>query len=161
VRYNKKPIEIGRLQRYAMERGINGQGYRPAPSTQAAGITVACVGGGPASLACAAELSRHGAAVTIFDNRPLAGGLNTYGVAEYKLRPEDSLQEVEMIRAMGVEFRCEEVGTSVSLPDLEKQFEFVFIGVGLGAMERMRIPGEQLPGVLDALRFIACYKTTP
>jgi glutamate synthase (NADPH/NADH) small chain len=104
-------------------------------------------------------LRKHGVGVTIFDNRPLPGGLNTYGVAEYKLRPEVSLKEVEMIRAMGVEFRCAEVGTSVSLGDIEKEFDFVFIGVGLGAMERMGIPGEQLPGVIDALRFIERYKT--
>jgi len=71
--------------------------------------------------------------------------LNTYGIAEYKLRAEDSLKEVEMIRGMGVEFRCAEVGTSVLLADIEKEFDYVFIGVGLGAMERMGIPGEQLP----------------
>ena len=66
---------------------------------------VACIGAGPASLACAAELRRRGFAVTIFDRNPLAGGLNTYGIAEYKLRPADSLKEVELVRTMGVEFR--------------------------------------------------------
>jgi glutamate synthase (NADPH/NADH) small chain len=97
----------------------------------------------------------------VFDNRPLPGGLNTYGVAEYKLRPDAALREVEMIRAMGVEFRQAEVGSVVSLADLEKQFDFVFIGVGLGAMERLGIPGDHLPGVIDALRFIERYKTQP
>jgi glutamate synthase (NADPH/NADH) small chain len=161
LRYNKKPIEIGRLQRYAMDRFYAGgaglqdsaaQAWRPA-------LRVACIGGGPASLACAAELRRHGVAVTIFDNRPLPGGLNTYGVAEYKLRPSDSLREVEMVRGMGVEFRQAEVGGAVSLDALEKDFDFIFVGVGLGAMERLGIPGDQLPGVIDALRFIERYKT--
>ena len=68
-------------------------------------LRVACIGGGPASLACAAELCRQGAQATIIERRPLPGGLNTYGVAEYKLRATDSLREVEMIRRMGVEFR--------------------------------------------------------
>ena len=122
-------------------------------------VKVACIGGGPASLACAAELRRHGAGVTVFDNRPLPGGLNTYGVAEYKLRPADSLREVEMVRAMGVEFRQAEVGAAISLEQLESEFDFIFIGVGLGAMERLGIPGEHLPGVIDALRFIERYKT--
>jgi dihydropyrimidine dehydrogenase (NAD+) subunit PreT len=161
LRYNKKPIEIGRLQRYAMESGV---GLRPALVGQAfslPNLKVACIGGGPASLACAAELRKHGASVTVFDNRPLPGGLNTYGVAEYKLRPEDSLKEVEMIRAMGVEFRCAEVGRSPSLEEIEKAFDFIFIGVGLGSMERLGIPGEDLPGVIDALRFIERYKTLP
>jgi len=159
-RYNKKPIEIGRLQRYAMDAFYAAGKPLPVPAAPAA-ITVACVGGGPASLACAAELRRRGAAVTIFDNRPLPGGLNTYGVAEYKLRPSDSLREVEMIRRMGVEFVKSEVGADISLADLERRFDYIFIGVGLGAMERLGIPGEELPGVIDALRFIERYKTMP
>jgi len=160
--YNKKPIEIGRLQRYAMD-AFYAAGAKLAPVTgeRGAGLKVACVGGGPASLACAAELRRQGAEVTIFDNRPLPGGLNTYGVAEYKLRPTDSLREVELVRAMGVEFRQAEVGSAVPLVQLERDFNFVFIGVGLGAMERLGIPGDQLPGVIDALRFIERYKTQP
>lgn len=158
-RYNKKPIEIGRLQRFAMDRF-----YQSGPkiATKADGNgRVACIGGGPASLACAAELRRHGIAVTIYDNRPLPGGLNTYGVAEYKLRPSDSLREVELVRSMGVEFRHDEVGVTVSVEDLEREYSFVFIGVGLGAMERLGIPGEDLHGVIDALRFIERYKTLP
>jgi glutamate synthase (NADPH/NADH) small chain len=98
-------------------------------------------------------------AVTVFDDRPLPGGLNTYGVAEYKLRASDSLREVDLIRSMGVEFRKAEVGTTVSLDDLEKEFDLVFIGMGLGAMERLGIPGEERAEVIDALRFIAHYKT--
>jgi glutamate synthase (NADPH/NADH) small chain len=158
--YNKKPIEIARLQRYAMEMG---QAFYACPSqaVRSSPLKVACIGGGPASLSCAAELARHGASVTIFDNRPLPGGLNTYGVAEYKLRPDDSLREVAMIRALGVEFRQAEVGAHISLTDLERDFDFLFIGVGLGAMERLGIPGDQLPGVIDALRFIERYKTQP
>ncbi len=139
--YNKKPIEIGRLQRHAMDWFYT----RPFPHLQAAPSKphkVACIGGGPASL-------------------PLPGGLNTYGVAEYKLRPSDSLREVEFVRSLGVEFRQAQVGNSVSLDDLEKEFELIFIGVGLGAMERLGIPGEDLPGVIDALSFIARYKTLP
>jgi glutamate synthase (NADPH/NADH) small chain len=157
-RYNKQPIEIGRLQRYAME---NAKGVVLPPRALPASFTVACVGGGPASLSCAAELRRHGAGVTVFDNRPLPGGLNTYGVAEYKLRPSDSLREVEMVRSMGVEFRQAAVGSAVSLDRLEREFDFIFIGVGLGAMERLGLPGDHLPGVIDALRFIERYKTQP
>ena len=119
------------------------------------------MGGGPASLACAAELRRRGYAVAVFDDRPLPGGLNTYGVAEYKLRPQDSLREVKMIRALGVEFRRALVGEAVSLDELEKEFTLIFLGMGLGAMNRLGIPGESLPGVVDALRFIERYKTAP
>jgi glutamate synthase (NADPH/NADH) small chain len=97
--------------------------------------------------------------VSVFDNRSLPGGLATYGIAEYKLRPSDSLREVEMIRAMGVEFHCAEVGSDVSLDELEQKFSAIFLGMGLGAMHRMGIPGEDVPGVIDALHFIERYKT--
>jgi glutamate synthase (NADPH/NADH) small chain len=164
LRFNKKPIEIGRLQRFAMD-AFYARGARLAAGEEAPG-KVACIGGGPASLSCAAELRRHGVSVTVFDNRPLPGGLNTYGVAEYKLRPSDSLREVELVLGMGVEFRQAEVGGAAAgiggdilLDDLEKDFDFIFVGVGLGAMERLGIPGDQLPGVIDALRFIERYKT--
>ncbi len=164
VRENHKPIEIGRLQRFAMDRFYE-NGGKGTPWHSAAPIThtqkVACIGGGPASLACAAELRRRGFAVTVFDNRPLPGGLNTYGVAEYKLRPQDSLKEVEMIRSLGVEFRQAMVGESVSVEEIEAEFELIFLGLGLGTMERLGIPGEQLLGVIDALRFIERYKTAP
>ena len=159
-RYNRKPIEIGLLQRFAMDRFYEG-GARPGAGAIAPSRAgrVACIGGGPASLACAAELRRHGHAVTVFDNRPLPGGLNTYGVAEYKLRPTDSLREVEFVRSLGVDLQQADIGDAIPVEQLERDFDFVFIGVGLGSMERLGIPGEDSPGVIDALRFIERYKT--
>ena len=162
-RYNQQPIEIGLLQRHAMDLFYAGGGKLSTKDTgdKIAGATVACIGGGPASLACAAELARRGYGVTVFDNRPLPGGLNTYGVAEYKLRPTDSLKEVELVRSLGVEFRQAEVGTAVSLEDLERDFSLIFLGLGLGAMQKLGIKGEEAAGVMDALRFIERYKTSP
>jgi dihydropyrimidine dehydrogenase (NAD+) subunit PreT len=159
LKYNQKPIEIGRLQRYAMEWYYGSS--RALPAAAATAGRVACAGGGPASLACAAELRRRGYAVTVFDDRPLPGGLNTYGIAEYKLRPSDALREVELVRSMGVEFRQGRVGRDVSLDALENESDLIFLGIGLGAMERLGIPGEDLTGVIDALRFIERYKTAP
>ncbi|MFI5368476.1 MAG: FAD-dependent oxidoreductase, partial [Spirochaetia bacterium] len=157
-RYNKKPIEIGRLQRFAME-DFHEKRKPGAPVPVRHAEKIACIGGGPASIACAAELRQQGFAVTVFDNRPLPGGLATYGVAEYKLRPSDSLREVEMVRDMGVEFRRAEVGKDVPLDALEREYAFVFLGMGLGAMDMLGIPGEDTRGVIDALRFIERYKT--
>jgi glutamate synthase (NADPH/NADH) small chain len=86
--------------------------------------------------------------------------LNTYGVAEYKLRPVDSLREVELVRSLGVEFRFGvTVGAEISLPDLEREYTAIFLAIGLGPTEPMNLPGEDLVGVVDALRFIADYKT--
>jgi dihydropyrimidine dehydrogenase (NAD+) subunit PreT len=151
---HRQPIEIGRLQRHSMDWF-----YAHSPSLPVAtdrGKKIACIGGGPASLACAAELRRRGFAVTIFDKNEMAGGLNTYGIAEYKLRPADSLQEVGLIRSMGVVF---ELGADADLEKIDREFDAVFLGVGLGPTHRLGIPGEELHGVIDALRFIADYKT--
>jgi dihydropyrimidine dehydrogenase (NAD+) subunit PreT len=159
-RYNKQPIQIGLLQRHAMDRFLSNGAVPPARTAAKHKEKIACIGAGPASLACAAELSLRGFPVTVFDGRELPGGLNTYGVAEYKLRPDDSLREIEMIRSLGVEFRfSHEVNSESSLADLEKEFSILFIGTGLGAMHRLNIPGEDLPGVIDALEFIEGYKT--
>jgi len=159
-RYNKQPIEIGRLQRRAMDSFFaNGAKLAWAPPGER-GAKVACIGAGPASLACAAELRKHGYGVTIFESRPLPGGLNTYGVAEYKLRAADSLREVELVKSLGVEFRFGvTVGGEIKLEELEREYAAIFLAMGLGPTEPMNLPGDDLIGVVDALRFIADYKT--
>jgi dihydropyrimidine dehydrogenase (NAD+) subunit PreT len=159
-RYNKQPIEIGRLQRHAMDSFYSNGAKLPFTPAADRGVKVACIGAGPASLACAVELRRRGYGVTIFESRPLAGGLNTYGVAEYKLRPADSLREVELVKSLGVEFRFGvNVGGDVAMEDLERDYAAIFLAVGLGPTVPMHLPGEELEGVVDALRFIADYKT--
>jgi dihydropyrimidine dehydrogenase (NAD+) subunit PreT len=160
VRQNRKPIQIGQLQRRAMD-AFYARGETPQVAAEGERkLRVACIGAGPASLACAAELRKQGASATIFEKRELPGGLNTYGVAEYKLRAADSVREVEMIRRMGVEFRCGvEVGTAAALEAIEKEFDLIFLGVGLGAMQRLGVPGEDSEAVMNALELIAAYKT--
>ncbi len=156
---NKKPITIGLLQRHAMDYFYENHGRLPQASVAVA-KRVACIGAGPASLACAAELRRHGFAVTIFDKRSLPGGLNTYGVAQYKFTPRDSAREVELIRSAGVEMRNNvEVGATLPLAQVENEYDAIFIGVGLGSTQPLSIPGETLRGVYTALDFIAAYKT--
>jgi glutamate synthase (NADPH/NADH) small chain len=160
VRQNRKPIQIALLQRHAMDAFWTSGETPPAKAAGARKLRVACIGGGPASLACAAEICRQGASATIIEKRELPGGLNTYGVAEYKLRAADSVREVEMIRKLGVEFRCGvDVGSEAALEALEKEFDMIFLGVGLGAMQRLGIPGEDADGVMNALELIAAYKT--
>ena len=158
-RYNEQPIEIGRLQRHAMEYFHESGERLPLKSTRQREEKIACIGAGPASVACAAELRQHGLQVTVFDKMPLAGGLNTYGVAEYKLRSAESLREVELIRSLGVEFDVRDIASEADLDLLEREFENIFLGVGLGAMRKLGIPGEDHPKVVDALKFIARYKT--
>jgi dihydropyrimidine dehydrogenase (NAD+) subunit PreT len=160
VRQNRKPIQIALLQRHAMDAFWASGDTPPAKPAVSKKLRVACIGAGPASLACAAELCRQGASATIIERRELPGGLNTYGVAEYKLRAADSVREVEMIRKLGVAFRCGvDVSSAAALEALEKDFDLIFLGVGLGAMQRLGIPGEDCDGVMNALELIAAYKT--
>jgi glutamate synthase (NADPH/NADH) small chain len=155
---HETPIRIGRLQRHAMDYFYAHDGKLPAPAATSP-KRVACIGAGPASLACAAELRMRGFAVTIFDKHPMAGGLITYGVAQYKFTPEDTHHEIELVRALGVEFRNRvEIGRDIAIADLERDYDAMFLGVGLGATLRLDIPGEQLSGVHNALDFIAAYK---
>jgi len=158
-RYNKQPIEIGRLQRFAMD-ALHASGD-PLPFTPGndTGKQVALIGGGPASLACAAELRRRGVRAEIFDTRPLPGGLNTYGIAEYKLPLAESLREIDMLAQLGVEFHFDTMVDAAKLAELEANYDAVFLGVGLGAIHRLGIAGEDLEGVTNALDFIAGYKS--
>jgi glutamate synthase (NADPH/NADH) small chain len=161
VEKGEEAIEIGRLQRYAVDHVLDRNislFHAGAPN----GRRVACIGSGPASLACAAMMARKGYAVTIFDRAALPGGLSTYGIAAYKTRVADSLREVEMVKSLGVEFRQQvEIGRDVSFEQLEKEYDAIFIGVGLGETWAMDIPGEDLEGVCGAMEFIERTKVLP
>ena len=104
------PIKIGRLQRYATDHVHEKQITVLKPPAQKSGKRVAIIGGGPAGLGCAAELAQLGHEVVIFERKPEAGGLNTYGIAYYKMKPAVSLEEVELVKSLGVEFRCRRRG---------------------------------------------------
>jgi glutamate synthase (NADPH/NADH) small chain len=110
-------------------------------------------------LACAAELRRHGIRAEIFDARPLPGGLNTYGVAEYKLPLAESLREIDLLAQLGVVFNFNVTVDVKMLSDLEALHDAIFLGVGLGAIHQLGVSGESLPGVRNALDYIADYKS--
>ena len=155
------PIAIGRLQRYATEEfmrsGRAGELLASAPSN---GKRVACVGAGPASLACAAYLALEGFEVTIYEKRTLPGGLNTSGVAPYKLPVEDSLAEVDFVRSLGVDIRSDvEIAPGHKAEALLREHDAIFLAPGLGADTRLGIPGEDGPGVVGAVEWIERMKT--
>ncbi len=155
----KRPVAIGRLQRFAVDHVLDHKLrlFQPAPPT---GFKVALIGAGPASLSCAFELRRLGYAAVIFDARKQPGGLNTYGIAAYKMRAQEAQREVDMIREMGVEIRNGvTVGKDISLAQLEGDFDAIFLGVGLGATDHLKIPGEDLEGSIDSLAFIEQTKS--
>src|SRR5262249_28152937 len=153
----KKPIDIGRLQRHATDWVLDKKERMFAPGIPR-GQRVAVVGAGPAGLGCAAELAQLGYAVTVFEAASVPGGLNTLGVADYKMTADTALREIEWVRELGIEIRLGARVTPADLPDLEARHDAIFLGVGLGAVRRLSIPGEELPGVRDALELIAELK---
>src|SRR5437879_4413801 len=117
------PVKIGRLQRYATDHVLQNQIQVLKTPAQKSGKRVAIIGGGPAGLGCAAELAQLGHQAVIFEKKAQAGGLNTYGIAYYKMTPETSLLEVAMIKDLGVEFRCGvEVGKDIAMAEIEREF---------------------------------------
>ena len=156
-----KPIEIGRLQRYStdfvLEKKLDL--FKPALST---GKKVVVIGAGPAGLSCAAELAKLGHAVTILEKKPLAGGLSTYGIVVFREPVQVSLAEVEMVERLGVNIKTGvTVGVDVTLESLTTDYDAVFLSVGLGTVPSLGIPGENLPGVVDGIKFIEDTKTRP
>src|SRR5437773_4817912 len=167
----QKPIEIGRLQRYATDHAL-ANGRQIYEKTESNGKSVGIVGSGPAGISCAAYLSRLGYDVTVYDRKPLAGGLDTYGMAEYKMQQSVSLSETERVAHMGVKFllnteitggddSTELLGETnrVSFELLKEWHDVIFVGVGLGKTNKLGIAGEDLDGVYDALHFIEKVKT--
>jgi glutamate synthase (NADPH/NADH) small chain len=156
---DEEPIKIALLQRYATDYALekNLKLFEPGADN---GKKVAIVGAGPAGLSCAQDLRRMGYGVTIFDSHQVPGGLNTYGIAEYKMRPPVALAEAKMILALGVELKSGvSVGTDISFEELRSSYDAVLVAVGLAGTRRLGIPGEDLPGVMDALQFIEHLKT--
>src|SRR6266850_1909653 len=156
------PVKIGRLQRYATDHVYEKKIQVLKPASKKSGKRIAIIGGGPAGLGCAAEVAQLGHQPVIFEKKPAAGGLNTYGIAYYKMTPQASLEEVEMVKSLGVEFRCGvEIGKDISASQLEKEFDAIFVGIGLGGGSKMNIPGEDLPEVVEALDFIEQIHSKP
>jgi dihydropyrimidine dehydrogenase (NAD+) subunit PreT len=158
-RYSKQPIEIARLQRHAMDSLYERGAPLPFKPGHETGWSVGLIGAGPASLACAAELRRKGIHADLYDARPLPGGLNTYGVAEYKLPLVESLREIDMFSQLGVNFQFNTLVDAEKLAEIERSYDAVFLGVGLGAIHELGITGETFEGVTNALDFIAGYKS--
>jgi glutamate synthase (NADPH/NADH) small chain len=158
---DEQPIKIALLQRHSTDWALDNN-YQPFTAGPAKKRKVAIVGAGPAGLSCARDLRRFGYGVTVFEQRDTPGGLNTFGIAEYKMRTPLALAEVKMVLDLGVELKTGvRVGQHVTMDQLKKDFDAVFVAVGLGATRTLGIPGEDLAGVTDALTFIEYLKSHP
>ena len=158
-----KPVQIGRLQRHAVDAVMFDAAAKPLFTRAApSGKRVAVIGAGPAGLACAHTLARLGHAVTVFDARPKAGGLNEYGLAAYKTPEGFAQRELAWLLAIGgIEVHNNwKLETASQLTELRRQYDAVFLGLGLAGTQQLKVAGEELMGVQDAVDFIATLRQT-
>jgi dihydropyrimidine dehydrogenase (NAD+) subunit PreT len=151
----EEPIPIAKLQRYSTEMAMK-QNWQLFHRKQSVGKKVAIVGAGPAGLSCAHSLSREGIDVTIYEKESKGGGLMTYGIAAYKVTPQFCEDEVNYILSLGgIEIKYnQELGKDFTLAELKRNFDAVYLGIGVGVARQLDIPGEKLEGVVDAISFI-------
>jgi len=154
--HEDKPVDIGLLQRHATDP-IFDQNIQLFERADTTGLKVAVVGGGPAGLSCAHRLSMLGHDVVIFNRDSKLGGLNEYGIAAYKTIDNFAQTEVEYILSIGgIEVRNDaELGNSFTLAELRNDYSAVFLGVGLGTVNDLGVEKDDLPGVLNAIEYIA------
>jgi glutamate synthase (NADPH/NADH) small chain len=150
-----KPVNIGALQRYATD-WLFDRGLQPFRRAAPSGKRVAVAGAGPAGLACAHCLALLGHDTTVFEARPKAGGLNEYGVAAYKVPHDFAQREVDFILSLGgIELKLDQaLGRDVTLSQLRRDYDAVFLGTGLGGVNALQLEGETLQGVEDAVAYI-------
>lgn len=157
-----KPVAIGLLQRFATDRFFE-TGEQPFTRAAPSGKRIAVVGAGPAGLSCAHRLARLGHEVVVYDARDKAGGLNEYGIAAYKVVADFAQKEVDFIMAIGgITLETgKALGKDLSLDDLRRDFDAVFLAMGQAGVRAVGAGGEDLTGVEPAVDFIARLRQAP
>ena len=148
-------VTIGSVEKYITDTAF-AMGWRPDMSgVVPTGKRVAIIGAGPAGLGCADVLARAGVSPVVFDRNPEIGGLLTFGIPEFKLEKTVMSRRREVFEGMGIEFRLNtEIGKDVMIDDLLSEYDAVFMGMGTYTYMKGGFPGEDLPGVYDALDFL-------
>jgi dihydropyrimidine dehydrogenase (NAD+) subunit PreT len=156
--HESKPVEIGLLQRFAVEGHFANPGARPLfERAQPTGRRIAVVGAGPAGLAAAHGLAWRGHDVVLFDAAPKLGGLNEYGLATYKVAGGFAQREIDWLLSIGgitPKLNCR-LGRDITLDGLLAEYDAVFLGLGLGGVNALGIAEPQVAGLRNAVDFIA------
>ncbi len=148
-------VTIGSVEKYISDTAFD-KGWRPDLShVKDTGKKVAVIGAGPAGLGCADVLTRNGVKAVVYDRNPEIGGLLTFGIPEFKLEKEVVKRRRDVMEGMGVEFvlNCD-VGKDIDFNQLLDEYDAVFLGMGTYTYMKGGFPGEDLPGVYEALPFL-------
>jgi len=149
-----EPVGIGRLERFIADYERE-KGKKPPARPKPTGKKVAVVGSGPAGLTCAGDLARMGHAVTVFEALHDPGGVLMYGIPEFRLPKAIVKSEVRYVQSLGVEINYDVVvGKTITVEELCREYDAVFIGTGAGLPNWLNIPGENLDGVYSANEFL-------
>ena len=157
-----KPVEIGLLQRYAVDQLMHSADEHPFVRAAQTGKRIAVVGAGPAGLSCAHRAALLGHTVTVFEAKPKPGGLNEYGLAAYKMVDDFAQKEVEFLLGIGGIniIYGQYLGENLNLEQLRTDYDAVFLSIGLGLCNQLKLDGENLSGVHDAIDFIEQLRQT-
>jgi heterodisulfide reductase subunit A2 len=148
-------VSICALKRFCYDAGKDGAETKPAQILHEE--RVAIVGAGPSGLTAAYQLLHMGYQVTVFDEQPIAGGMLATGIPEYRLPRNVLVDEIEIVKNLGAELRLNTpVGkeNGLKLEDLQKDYQAVYLAIGAHGSSRLRVPGEELPGVMQAVPFL-------
>ena len=153
-----KPVSIAALKRFAGDKklaSITAATVKYMPERGYTGKKVAVIGGGPAGLTAAAVLAGKDHGVTVFEAMPEAGGMLRYGIPEYRL-PKDVLRaEIEKLEDEGVKIRTGvRIGKDITFEELRAEYDAVIIAIGAWVSSKMRVPGEDLKGVVGGIDFL-------
>lgn len=150
-----KPIEIGRLQSFATSHAISG-GKKLFTVSASHGKKAAVIGAGPAGISCACELRLHGFEVDVYEAKDKPSGLTVYGVAPYKITNREALSEMDYLqKQLGYRIHFNSpIATREDFQRIEKEYDVIFLGIGLGATSKLNIAGEELKNVIGAVEFI-------
>jgi len=148
-------VSIGNIEKYITDEAVK-QGWRPDMShVVPTGKRVAIVGAGPAGLGCADVLTRNGVQAVVYDRYSEIGGLLTFGIPPFKLEKEVVKTRRGLLEGMGVEFRLNvEIGRDIPFEQLLAEYDAVFLGMGAYTEMKGGFPGEDLPGVTQALPYL-------
>ncbi|HNP37646.1 MAG TPA: FAD-dependent oxidoreductase [Woeseiaceae bacterium] len=148
-------VSIGNIEKYITDEAIK-QGWRPDMSNVSdTGKRVAIVGAGPAGLGAADILAREGIRSVVYDSYSEIGGLLTFGIPPFKLEKEVVRQRRRILEGMGVEFVLNtHIGEDIAFADLVDQYDAVFLGMGTYKFVSGELPGQDMPGVFDALPYL-------
>ena len=159
--HEKKPVEIGLLQRYATDSVLN-NGVQLFSREEDTGKSIAVVGAGPAGISCAHRLAVLGHKITVYESKDKLGGLNEYGIAAYKTINDFAQQELAYILDIGgITIKTGmQLGKQINLEDLQQQYDAVFLGCGLATVNQLNLDNENISGVIDAVEYIANLRQT-